>query len=293
MMKTVFCKHAKLLFSALILAAVVAAMMPSICAYAGNVRISRKNVCLYTSGGKKRIRLSLYDDDQPVSAVWVTSKKSVANVSASGVVTAKKKGTAKITAIYGGRRFTCKVKVFRTSPLYKKAIKAYNNFLMNRYVTYDSKGSTAQADNFNTTDLDGNGIPELLVCVVSGGSRYYVLYHYKNKRISIGQDLGACGNFIWYPACRVMSYDQYESGQTLTFWSRDNGTTLNSLAIARHRYNGKDLYYETDGSIGTYGTRISAVEFRNYVNREILNYAAPKTVTMYVNTPYNRSRFLK
>ena len=291
-MKTELRKHTMLLFFALILAAVFCAVMPSARAYAGNVRISNKNVFLYTNGGRKRIQLSLYDDDQKVSAVWVSSKKKIASVSATGLVTAKKKGTAKITAIYGGRRYTCRIKVFGTSPVYKKAIKAYNRFLMNPYVTYNNRGATGQADNFYSVDLDGNGIPELLVCVVSGNSRYYVLYHYTNKRISIGQDLGACGDFIWFPACRVMSYRQYQSDQTLTFWSRDNGTTLNSMAIARYK-NGREYYYMTDGSIGTYGTRISATEFRNYVDHDILNYASAKAVTMHVNTPYNRSRFLK
>lgn len=42
---------------------------------------------------------------------WTSSKKSVATVSSKGVVKAKKKGTAVITAKYGKKKITCKVTV--------------------------------------------------------------------------------------------------------------------------------------------------------------------------------------
>ena len=168
-----------------------------------------------------------------------------------------------------------------------------NLFLMNPYVTYTEKGNRGQADNFYSLDLDGNGIPELLVNVVTAnGNRYHVLYHYTDNQITIGQELGVCGDFIWYPSARVMNYTQYESGQTLYFWSRDNGITLNSMAIIRHR-KGKNTYYVTDGSIGTYGIQIDALDFRNYVDHDILGYSASKSIVLHVNTPYNRSRYLK
>ena len=42
---------------------------------------------------------------------WTSSKKSVATVSSKGVVKAKKKGAAVITAKYGKKKLTCKVTV--------------------------------------------------------------------------------------------------------------------------------------------------------------------------------------
>lgn len=42
---------------------------------------------------------------------WKSDKKSVATVSSKGVVTAKKTGTAKITATAGGKKATCKITV--------------------------------------------------------------------------------------------------------------------------------------------------------------------------------------
>lgn len=42
---------------------------------------------------------------------WKSSNKKVATVNAKGKVTGEKKGTSKITAIYGGKKYTCKVNV--------------------------------------------------------------------------------------------------------------------------------------------------------------------------------------
>ena len=52
------------------------------------------------------------------SVKWYSSNKSVATVSSKGQVTAKKKGTAKITAKMGNKKYTCKVTV--KSPYIKK-----------------------------------------------------------------------------------------------------------------------------------------------------------------------------
>ena len=52
---------------------------------------------------------------------WTSSKKSVATVSKTGVVEARKKGTAVITAKYGKKKLTCKVTV-------KKPVKGVKSY---------------------------------------------------------------------------------------------------------------------------------------------------------------------
>lgn len=52
---------------------------------------------------------------------WSSSKKSVASVSSAGKVTAKKKGTATITAKIGKKKYTCKITV-ETPSLSKKTV---------------------------------------------------------------------------------------------------------------------------------------------------------------------------
>ena len=54
--------------------------------------------------------------------VWKSSKPSVAGVSKSGKITAKKTGTCKITAKYRGKSYRCTVKVYRSSVAYRPAL---------------------------------------------------------------------------------------------------------------------------------------------------------------------------
>ena len=59
------------------------------------------------------------------SVKWSSSKSSVASVNAKGKVTAKKAGTATITAKVGGKKYTCKITV---KPKFKKVcLYGYSN----------------------------------------------------------------------------------------------------------------------------------------------------------------------
>ncbi len=283
-----------MLLPMMILAAMICIMMPSSRAFARTAAISNSRINLYLNGGLKRYRLTIIDNGQVVSASWKSSKKKVASVTSGGLVKAKRTGWTTIKAYYGGQVFTCKVHVKNTSKTYKKAIKAYTKFLKNHYCVYASKGRTDQPDEFWSKDLDDNGIPELLVNVYEGKSPYYVLYQYEGGRMSTGQRLDICGNFVWYSSPNVLNYTKYETGRELSVYARDNGTTLNSLAVAVGNYSGSQAYYisRADGT-DPFETKVGANRFRNYVDHDLLGYSSSKKVTMHVNTPYNRSRFLK
>ncbi len=283
-----------MLLPMMILAAMICVMMPSSKAYAGTAAISNSRINLFVKGGLKRYRLTITDNGQVVNATWKSTKKKVASVSSTGLVKAKRTGWTTIKAYYGGQVFSCRVRVKKTSKTYKKAIKAYTKFLKNHYCVYASKGRTDQPDEFWSNDLDNNGIPELLVNVYEGNTQYYVLYQYEGGQMSTGQRLDTCGNFVWYSAPCVLNYTKYETGRELSVYARDNGVTLNSLAVAVGNYNGSNEYYisNPDGT-DPFETKVSANTFRNYVDHDILGYSTPKKVTMHVNTPNNRSRFLK
>ena len=109
-MKTSFRRKIGLFLPALILVSVLITLMPSVRAFAG-VKLSKSKVTLYKNGGRKKIHLYLYEDGEKVSAKWKSSKKSVATVSSSGKVKARRKGTARITATYHGKKYTCTVMV--------------------------------------------------------------------------------------------------------------------------------------------------------------------------------------
>lgn len=76
-----------------------------------NVTISQKKVTLIKG---KSTTLKIKGTKQKVK--WTSSKKSVATVSSKGKVTAKKKGTAVITAKVGNQKYTCKVTVQNPEP---------------------------------------------------------------------------------------------------------------------------------------------------------------------------------
>lgn len=73
---------------------------------AAKVKINKKSVTL-TKG--KSVTLKIKGTKK--KAKWTSSNKKVASVNKKGKVTAKKKGTAKITAKIGKKKYVCKVKV--------------------------------------------------------------------------------------------------------------------------------------------------------------------------------------
>lgn len=277
----------------LLLAVLMLACLPLMNAQAGTITISASSATLYLKGGSKSIHLHVYDDGQQVSANWKSSKKKVAKVSSSGLVTARKKGTATVSASVNGVKITCRVSVKKTPTAYAKAVSAYKSFLKRSYVVYTGSGARDQADNFYLIDLDKNGVPELLVCVVAdNGDHYYVLYNYNDGQISTGQRLGVASDFVWFKGAGVMAYRETQKNQSLYFYSRYNGTTLNSLAIVRYK-SGTNTYYKSDGAIGDYGQKLSAIKFRVYVDHDLLGYGAKKRVTAHVNNMANRSHYLR
>lgn len=70
--------------------------------------INKSELTLYVGD---TYNLSVKVDGELKSASWKSSKSSVASVSSTGKVTAKKKGTATITATVNGQKITCKVNV--------------------------------------------------------------------------------------------------------------------------------------------------------------------------------------
>lgn len=73
---------------------------------AAKVKLSKTKVTL-TAG--KTTTLKLKNNKKKVK--WSSSNKKIATVNSEGKVSAKKKGTAKITAKAGGKKYTCKVTV--------------------------------------------------------------------------------------------------------------------------------------------------------------------------------------
>ena len=78
--------------------------------YPVTVKLNKKSATLKVN---QKITLKLTGAKSKVK--WTSSNKSVATVSSSGVVTAKKKGSATITATYNNKKYTCKITVKSSS----------------------------------------------------------------------------------------------------------------------------------------------------------------------------------
>lgn len=82
-------------------------------------KISKKKIVLI-KGQKKKLSIK----GTKKKAKWSSSRKSVATVSKKGIVKAKKKGSATITARIGSKRYKCKVRV-ETPSISKKKVTVY------------------------------------------------------------------------------------------------------------------------------------------------------------------------
>ncbi|MEY8426885.1 Ig-like domain-containing protein [Lachnospiraceae bacterium 46-15] len=90
----------------LIFAMALTLAMPMQAEAKAKVKLNKTKVTLNV---KKTYKLKVSGTAKKVT--WSSSKKSVATVSKTGKVTAKKKGTATITAKVSGKKYTCKVTV--------------------------------------------------------------------------------------------------------------------------------------------------------------------------------------
>ena len=120
-------KNTKKLLIALVIVLLAGVVVPNIVPVlnstisveASSIRMNTTKKTLYV---KKTYTLKLVGTKK--KAKWSSSNKSVATVSSTGRVTAKKKGTATITAKVGNKKYTCKITV-KPAQINKYAITLY------------------------------------------------------------------------------------------------------------------------------------------------------------------------
>lgn len=112
---------------------------------AGKVSISAKTATVKV-GKVKKLKLR---NATPSKVKWKSSKKSVATVSAKGVVKGKRKGAAVISAKYKGKTYKCRVKVVRSaakaSTASGKLGSRRNPYVMNKGASIKMYDGTAYA----------------------------------------------------------------------------------------------------------------------------------------------------
>ena len=112
---------------------------------ASKPKLTKKKLSL-TKGSTYKLRVK----GSKSKVKWTSSKKSVANVSSSGVVKAKKKGSATITAKVKGKKLICKVTV-------KNGVRVYSGECSNSGLTL--KASVDKNGYFSGVVINNTGIP--------------------------------------------------------------------------------------------------------------------------------------
>lgn len=138
----------------------VAMLVMPLTASAASVKLNKTKLSLMKG---KSYTLKVQNTEEEVT--WTSSKKSVATVNANGKVTAKKKGTATITAKVGTKKYKCKVTV--KQPVTKITLNQ-KNIAISKGKTYTLK-ATVTPSTANNKAVTWSTSNKKIVTVTSKG----------------------------------------------------------------------------------------------------------------------------
>lgn len=151
---------------------------------------------------------------------WKSSKSTVAAVNKNGKVTAKKKGTAVITATANGKKAKCVVKV--SNPNYKIL---YKRFLEKGIAKFKPEKGPARKDSigyYGVADINQDKIPELVVSRYAMGDRS--VYTVKTGKVSYAGsyvDVRGAAEVMVSRKYKALYHVANMSGATHTNWSKE------------------------------------------------------------------------
>jgi lipopolysaccharide export LptBFGC system permease protein LptF len=162
-----------------------------------------------------------------------------------------------------------------------KALKEYKNILVdNPYKNLDGGGFTAET--FNIKDLNGDGIPELII-----NEEVPNILTYKDGQIRfIYNSWVYCNLYYSEKTGNIMFYNSWNGTKSYSFYEfNKDGTELNTLKS--FDYSDKQYTYYANETI----KKISKATF----NKQMKKYMPErvKLDTPYKNTKENRTKYLK
>lgn len=260
-------KSKRLLFWALAFAFMVS-LFATVNVYAG-VNLNRTKVTLAV---KQKTTLTVKGTSR--KPTWTSSNTRVATVS-NGVVTAKREGTAVITAKIGSKKYNAAVTVKGDyKKLYKRVLE------------------TNGAAWYYVLDINKNGLPELISVEDSGAMTHYSIYTvYKGKAVLTGTCLshvsrpyGAPIEVKYVPKNKGILCTGYIGGMPGT-WK--DLFTLSGIKLTQRYHSQYDSrgYYYTGKSVSGM-KKVSRSSYDSFENRYFKPYVQ---YTMLKNTAYNRA----
>lgn len=194
----------------LLVLVVVLTLSPIQANAAKKVKLNKSKLSLYVG---KSYKLKLKNNKSKVK--WSSSKKTVATVSSKGKVKAKKKGTCKITARVGKKKYVCKVTVK------KKVSKPANTNTPNNNSSNTNNGASSED---NTIKYIG----DRSVSFDSANSEFRIFFSLKN---SVGTRLNSSG----YISAKITNDDNVEVyNKIMKFSSADFGNWTSLLLGTRY-----------------------------------------------------------
>lgn len=264
--------HKRSLWLLTLLATLVFAL--GMTAQAAGVQISQKSLKLAIG---QSAALSVTGTTK--QATFTSSNAKVASVGKkSGTVTAKKAGTATITAKVGKKSYKCKVTV--TEGDYKKL---YREFLA------ANRGSIGK---FYVLNVDKKGVPELITIPtgLGGAIIHYDVYTVKSNKVVLsgsyaGKGMGA---YVYYSAKAKALYASGWTNYIGGVWGNLFGISKYKLVQTHHMReasNPKAVYYT--GKTDTSAKKVSKSAYLKYFNKYYKGY---KKYRMLENTAANREK---
>lgn len=123
---------------------------------------------------------------------WTSNKKSVATVNSKGKVTAKKAGTATITAKVNGKKYTCKVTVSKKTNILKASTNAIKiSQSGDIFITYDVEGTVSYRVGDNSIvscawgEWSGNTLPLNITGKKSGTTTITITNTYNSEKVVV------------------------------------------------------------------------------------------------------------
>lgn len=138
-----------------------------------------------TAGQKKTLKVTNTEE----TVKWSSNKKSVATVSSKGVVTAKKAGTATITATVGDKKATCKVKVQKNVYSAKRAtLSDVNQSGLTPqiyHMSYKNGTIVCKVNLLNNSYQKVTNLNNVVITINSSSGKKIASQKFKSKKVSI------------------------------------------------------------------------------------------------------------
>ncbi len=253
------------------------------------IKLSSKKT-LYLAG-KKTVYLNARVTGPSYKVKWKSSNTKVATVNSSGKVTARKTGTATISATANGVTAKCKItvkKLVNWRSLYKAFLSQYSaTFSMyNGYSGYETKTIYLSPTYFTVGDINKDGLKELFVRTGEDSTGNVTSTAYIFTIID-GEVVCTGSTYNLGPAPEISSY-----GGVYSTWYGAGADNFFILSI-----KGDQLYFKlslTRGTTTNHGysmndKAVSKATYDKYYN--LYSKSLVKTYAFRYNTALNRNQF--